>query len=121
MVIKSATQVPYFTKHFDGGNFSHRLILPGRDASRVKVTQFTGRVGTKFENVHSPTDETVYLIEGRVKITNSEGIYEIEAGGVYYIPAGEVFSLEFLRLSEGLCVYSQAADGTLPENEPDPD
>ena len=110
----------HFTRRFDGGSFSHRVILPGRDLSRVKVTEFTGCKGGKFAEVSYPVEETVRITRGRVRITTSTNIWETMAGATYYVPAGEVYSIEFKEETEAVCFFSQAADGTLPANEADP-
>jgi len=107
----------HFTRRFSGGSFSHRVILPGRDSSRVKVTDFTGVAGEKFEGVSYPVDETVRITRGRVRIETSTDIWETMAGATYYVFAGEVYSIEFKEDTEAICFFSQAADGTLPSDE----
>ncbi len=120
MVVKQAGE-KHFTKKFRQG-FSHRVILPGRDPeARVKVTDFTGLAGQNFTDVSYPVDETVCVISGHARITDHQGcIEDILAGGTYYVPAGESYDICFIRETNVLCVFSQAADGTLPTDEPDP-
>ncbi|MDO8594439.1 MAG: hypothetical protein Q7R93_02910 [bacterium] len=120
MVIKQPDQ-KHFTKHFGKDGFSHRVILPGRDESRVKVTRFLGREGAKFLGVKNQVDETVVVTRGLVEIfTPEETTLRLHAGGTYYLPAGETYTLTCLKESRLVCIFSQAADGTMPQNEPDP-
>ena len=107
----------HFTKKFKGGSFSDRVILPGRDPSRVKVTKFTGAYGEKFDGVSNPIDETVIVHRGVLKIEHGGATYHVGGGDMYHVPAGETYSVEILVETEATCIFSQAADGTLPENE----
>ncbi len=119
MLIKQKGE-KHFTKQFEGGSFSHRVLLPGRDPSRVKVTELTGLTGRSFLDISYPVDETVRIITGRVKISWKGGEQKIGAGGTYFVSAGEIYTLEFIQDTVAICVFSQAANGTLPEDEPTP-
>ena len=99
------------------------MILPRRDACRVKVTDFIGLRGDKFNNVSYACDETVYIIRGRVQIqftgliTGGVGTWNLPAGTTYHVRAGESYSIRFIEETEAICFFSVAANGTLPDDE----
>lgn len=115
----------HFTRKYDPLlSYSHRVILPGRDApSRVKVTEFHGVKGEVFDDITYTVDETVLIISGRVRILS--GLIEevtINAGGMYHIPAGDdPYRITMLEDTVAVCFFSQAKNGTLPEDEATPD
>ena len=121
MVVKGVSD-RHFTKPFGEGSFSHRVILPERDASRVTVTEFHGKQGQKFEGVVYPVDETVRIVDGIVAITWGDRRERVVLGlgTTYHVPAGEVYSVECVEDVTAVCFFSQAADGTLPQNEDNP-
>jgi hypothetical protein len=113
----------HFTKKFkDKGmrSWSDQIILPGRDPARVKLTHLWGARGEKLNNISNNVDETACITEGLVMILWNDIVLELCAGGSYYIPAGETYSITFVRDTEAIRFFSQAADGTIPENEPSP-
>ena len=116
MVVKRSGE-RHFTKRFDGGSFSHRVIVPGLDKSRVKVTDFTGPTGESFKDVSYPYDETVRVTRGWMTITVGDQMWDIPAGGTYYVPAGEVYSIHIFHEVDAICFFSQGADGTMPDDE----
>ena len=103
---------------FGNGNFSGRILLP-KDGSRVKVTIFHGESGSIFPGLVDSTDEVVYVLSGRVKVTTADRIpWDSEEGGLYYIPAGESRTVEILETADLLCFFSQAGDGApLPDDK----
>ena len=121
MVVKQPREY-HFTKHFGEVAFSHRVILPGRDDSRGKVTMFFGNSGCRLDDIRNDVDETVYIRLGVVMIECEGSLWHLEAGSFYVVPAGQVYSIEVeCDGTEAICFYSQAEDGTLPQDEPDPE
>ena len=120
MVFKPAGKY-HGTRQLDGGSYSHRVFLPGRDpAARVKMTLFTAVEGAEFKDVCYPVDETVHITFGHGFIRKADGeILEVSIGASYYVPAGEMYSLICTTQMTAVCFFSQAADGTLPQDEPD--
>lgn len=111
----------HFTRHFEGGSFSDRVILPGSDRCRVKVTYFVGAKGQRFDNLSHPFDETVRIIKGLAEIGWSQGYaalaHQLVPGDTFHVPAGDTYSIEFVTDLEAVCFFSQAADGTMPDDE----
>lgn len=114
----------HFTRKYDPLlSYSHRVILPGREPSRVKVTEFHGVKGEVFEDITYPVDETVRIISGRVRLLSGKlDEVTINAGGTYYVPAGDPpYTITILEDTVAVCFFSEAADGALPEDEENPE
>jgi quercetin dioxygenase-like cupin family protein len=108
----------HFTRRFSNVSTSARMILPGRDGVRVKVTEFVAEGEDRFEDVSYPFDETVRIIAGSATILERSGrIHGVLPGDTYHVPAGESYSIYFMPGTRAVCFFSQAADGTLPDDK----
>lgn len=118
IVIKTGGKA-HFPKPFgDDGTFSDRIILPGSDECRVKVTRFVPKPGFSANSIVYPYDETVYIVNGNMTICLSDGsTVELGAGDIFHVPAGEVYGINILADTIAVCVFSAGEDGTLPDNE----
>ena len=122
MLIKRSGK-PHFTRRFPGMNsLSRRFILSGRDRVQVSVSEFYGEKGEQFDGVVYLVDETVRILSGVAQVTwkDAEGGTNAEhvfAGDTYHVPAGEEYSVEFISDVSAFCVFSPAANGTLPSSE----
>lgn len=107
MIIKQVGN-KHFTKSFNCGATSDRVVLPGVDGVRVKNTHLFAPVGAEWLEISYPVDETVILSSGKARVTQGETQTIIIAGACYVVPAGEVYTLNILEESEIWCVFSQA-------------
>jgi transcriptional regulator with XRE-family HTH domain len=86
-----------------GSEVSYELLVP--DLSR-RMEVFIGRIGPGEGNVvvrpplREPTEECVYLLEGKLKVGLVRGDYLLEAGDSIYFEGGEL--LEIANASETL-------------------
>lgn len=120
MIIKHAGD-KHFTKNFNCGAWSDRVVLPGPDGVRPKVNHLFGPVGAEWEHVSYLCDETVIIISGAVTINRGNAHVRlndiVRAGGCYVVPAGESYTLTALEEVEIWCVFSQAgSDGPPVDN-----
>ena len=118
LVVKPFGQ-KHFTKKFGDGVFSDRLILPGPDGARVKVTQFYFVDGFEMDNIVYDVDETVFAHSGLIQISvDGEITQELGPGGTYYVPAGTKYSVRAPKGGMLFCVFSQAGpSGPFPSDE----
>jgi len=117
MVVKGPGQ-KHFTKDFGNGTVSDRVMLPGPDKSRVKVTRFMPKAGFETDGIVYKVDETVFVDEGNLKVCfDGITVHEINPGGMYYVPAGNSYALKVLTDSVLTCVFSPAENGTLPDDD----
>lgn len=107
----------HFTKTFAPGTTSDRVILPGPDGVRVKVTRFKPAAGFRADKIEYDVDETVCLLSGAATIylTNGNAV-NLQAGDVYHVPAGVIYSICVKADAQMICVFSPAV-GPLPSNE----
>lgn len=116
IVIKKSAQA-HFAKDFGGGTTSDRLILPGPDSCRVKVTIFRPKAGFSARDIRYACDETVHALSGRTALHLADGAQVLlDAGDTYYVPAGTAYGVTAVTDGELFCVFSQAADGGMPDN-----
>ena len=117
MIITKTPRKKHFTKDFGDGTIAHRVILPGRDDCRAKVTKFNPKAGfCPGENVVHKTDELVYVLEGRIRIVSGDQIEILNTGAMYYTPAGTPTTMRALEDSRLLCVFFPVKDGPLPDD-----
>lgn len=117
MIITKIPRKKHFTKDFGGDTVAHRVILPGRDCCRIKVTKFNPKAGfCPGKNVTHDTDELVYVLEGIVGIASGDQTEILGTGGMYYAPAGTPTTMRALEDSRLLCVFFPAKDGPLPDD-----
>lgn len=116
IVFKQKNQA-HFTKQWEDGTASDRIMLPESDNCRVKVTMFRPKAGFSAENVVYPCDETVYMVSGKMIIRIADGSdVTLNPGDTYHVPAGTPYGIKVLEGGDVFCVFSSAADGTLPDN-----
>ena len=106
----------HFTTEWRCGAKSDRVLLPGPDGVRVKVTHLRAPVGAEWLEISYPVDETCIILSGEVVLTLSDSSQvTLTAGDVFHVPADEVYTLNVDTQSvELFCVFSQAG----PEGEP---
>ncbi len=115
--VKKSRGGEHFVKDFGGGSCSARIVLPGPDNARVKVTRFMPKAGFELEDIVYTCDETVHLVSGSVALTVSENeTLLLQAGDVFFVPAGISYRISVTADSEAICVFSQGEDGAMPDN-----
>lgn len=118
MIIHKRKGQAHFAKDFGGGTASDRIVLPGPDGCRVKVTMFRPKAGFSARDIVYPVDETVHAVAGRTRVHRSDGTdFALETGDTYFVPAGTTYGLTALTDGALLCVFSAAADGPLPDDQ----
>ena len=116
MIIKYPRQ-RHFTLDFGAGTVSHRVILPGRDGCRVKVTKFNPNAGfCPGEGMRHETDGVVYVLDGRIKFISRDQVEILDTGAMYYTPAGVPTTMTAIEDSRLLCVFFPAEGGPLPDD-----
>lgn len=108
----------HFTNPLGGGTTSRRVILPGPDACRVKVTCVHQKEGFHADRLINDVDETVYVVEGQLTLHGAGGMdTECGPGDTFHVRAGVPFGVT--ARTDGIlnCVFSQAADGTMPNDK----
>lgn len=117
MIIAKARLESHFTRDFGGGAFSHRVILPGPDQCRVKVTRFIAPPGFMAQDIKYDTDETVFVVSGSIRLVCDGVTRDLVTGECYHVPAGEAYDVEVKEPSVLICFFSQAGPaGPLPDN-----
>ena len=117
MIVKQRGE-KHFTIPLGPKAVSDRVLLPGKDACRVKVTVFRPRKGFEAEAVSYPYDETVIVEKGLVALSSPDGERVLGPRSGWHVPAGEEYSIEVLEDSVLVCLFSQAGpDGPLPNDE----
>lgn len=107
----------HHTNDLGNGTISHRRIIPGSDG-RIKVTNFLGKAGWHAEGIEYGTDETVYLVSGKVSIRTAQETYVLGAGACYVAHALVKYDLEVLEDCEAICVFSIAGrHGIYPDDK----
>ncbi len=107
----------HFTKKWDEGTASDRIILPEADDCLVKVTMFRPKAGFSVEKIVYACDETVHMVSGKITIRITDGSdVVLVPGDTYYVPGGTPYGLTVQEGGDIFCVFSRAADGKLPDN-----
>ena len=121
MIIKNSADI-HWTKNFGDSAFSNRLVLPGRDGCRVKVTRFVGKMGYELNDICNETDETIYVESGEVRLefnfrndVSRKSFHHVTSETVVHIPAGEKYNLRVVRECALICMFS-AAVTLLPDD-----
>jgi mannose-6-phosphate isomerase-like protein (cupin superfamily) len=116
-VIRQA-QDSHFTRDLGGGTVSHRIITPKRDYCPIKVTKFIPKSGfVAGQDVVHDTDEFVYVLQGRIRITAEGFSWELGVDGSYYAPAGTATTFEALEDSRLLCIFVAYEFGPPPDED----
>ncbi len=108
----------HFVKDFGGGTTSERVMLPEADGCRIKITKFRPKAGFEVkEGIVYNCDETVFVVAGQIRLHLDNGQQvDIGPSDSYHVPAGTSYGVTALSDGEVLCVFSAAADGTLPDD-----
>ena len=116
MIIKKAGK-KHFTREFECGAKSDRVVLPGADGVGVKIVHLKAKVGSQWIDTVYTVDETLIILSGKVKITCDGVVTLVSAGDCCLMPAGTVYTFEVLEEAEVWCVFSQAGpDGELVDD-----
>jgi len=116
VIVKKANELPHHIKHFNSAE-SDRVILPGIDQCRVKVTRFKFEGSFRGDNIMYPYDETVFVVSGELRISWPGKYAVLHSGDIYHVPAGTTYSAMAIQGGEAICVFSAGSDGILPNNE----
>lgn len=116
IIIKPLDDV-HFRKEFEKGAWSDRIILPGKDKCRVKVTKFFSPAGLDFNDILYACDETVLCLEGQFKITIEGETVILNQGETYHVPAGTTYDVSVKKEGMLYCTFSAGKDGTLPDDK----
>jgi len=104
MVIKQPNEVHFMVDHGEGGVLG-AVILPLTDGCKGKVIRFRGPKGCRFEMNHD-ADETVIVIDGRIKLLFDGSEVELSAGGIYHVPANEKYDVVMVEGADLVSVFS---------------
>lgn len=111
----------HFTKTFPDGSTSRRVVLPDRDGTVLKVTDFRPKKGFFAPDINYTCDETVYVGYGRIRVWQDTVLQtdsrELSQGDIYIVPAGVHYGLEALEYSVLVCVFSQVLGGPPVDSE----
>lgn len=107
----------HFTKSFGEGTESDRVLLPGKDGCRVKVTIFRPKANFKATGIRYPYDETFYVIRGAMTATVNGEVIPLSTGATFHVPAGDVYDLEVDVDSVVHCTFSAGPNGELPDDD----
>jgi quercetin dioxygenase-like cupin family protein len=106
-----------FYKANQGG---YKIVLPGIKLKTLvygEKTLFTefrmdaGSVLPRHAHIH---EQTGYLIEGKIRLTIGEQVFEVEKGDCWSIPGNMEHSAEILKDSVAIEVFSPVRDEYIP-------
>ena len=106
-----------FYKANQGG---YKIVLPGIKLKTLvygEKTLFTefrmdaGSVLPQHAHIH---EQTGYLIEGKIRLTIGEQVFEVEKGDCWSIPGNMEHSAEILKDSVAIEVFSPVRDEYIP-------
>ena len=98
----------------------YKIVLPGIELKTLvygEKTLFTefrmdaGSVLPRHAHIH---EQTGYLIEGKIRLTIGEQVFEVEKGDCWSIPGNMEHSAEILKDSVAIEVFSPVRDEYIP-------
>jgi len=98
----------------------YKIVLPGIKLKTLvygEKTLFTefrmdaGSVLPQHAHIH---EQTGYLIEGKIRLTIGEQVFEVEKGDCWSIPGNMEHSAEILKDSVAIEVFSPVRDEYIP-------
>ena len=107
-----------FYKANQGG---YKIVLPGIKLKTLvygEKTLFTefrmdaGSVLPQHAHIH---EQTGYLIEGKIRLTIGEQVFEVEKGDCWSIPGNMEHGAEILKDSVAIEVFSPVRDEYIPQ------
>ena len=99
----------------------YKIVLPGIKLKTLvygEKTLFTefrmdaGSVLPQHAHIH---EQTGYLIEGKIRLTIGEQVFEVEKGDSWCIPGNVKHSAEILKDSVAIEVFSSVRDEYIPQ------
>jgi len=106
-----------FYHHADSGfnkplaGISFKTLVHGE---RTLFTEFHLKKDAVLPHHHHPYEQTGYLISGRIRLTISEEVFEVEPGDAWCIPEHAPHGAEILEDSVAIEVFSPVREDYLP-------
>jgi len=101
----------------------YKTVLPGIELKTlvygdkthfVEFRMDAGAVLPRHAHIH---EQTGYLIEGKIRLTIGDQVFEVEKGDCWSIPGNMVHHAEILKDSVAVEVFSPVRDEYLPKEK----
>lgn len=106
-----------FYKANQGG---YKIVLPGIKlktlvyGEKTLFTEFRMNAGSVLPQHAHIHEQTGYLIEGKIRLTIGEQVFEVEKGDCWSIPGNMEHGAEILKDSVAIEVFSPVRDEYIP-------
>ena len=100
----------------------YKQILPGIQiktlvyGDKSLLSEFRMEQGSQLPWHAHPSEQTGYLISGRIRLSVGDETYEVEPGNSWNVPGGVTHRAEILADSVAIEVFSPVRDDYLPQN-----
>ena len=100
----------------------YKQILPGIQiktlvyGDKSLLSEFRMEQGSQLPWHAHPSEQTGYLISGRIRLSVGDETYEVEPGNSWNVPGGVTHRAEILAIPLAIEVFSPVRDDYLPQN-----